>query len=178
MEKLRKNWLIALFILAFSSMPMSVNAVPIALDGSWTILGETMDNGDFFTGSWSWDSPDPVRFDVTDLYVVTDVYKVYDFGAYVFNTPLLPDYADLGIGAFDSPPYTTDPDVAWVSEYFSSGSYLFGAGAHEITIKNVSIPSGFNDGTVAFRAIPEPSTLALLGLGLVALSLTRRRQRR
>ncbi len=178
MKKFRKNWLVLAFLSAFLAAPLNVSAVPLALDGSWTVLDEVMSDGDFFTGSWSWTSGSSVLFDITDVAVVTDVFEVYDKGSLAFSTPLLPDYAALGIGATDEPPYTTDPDVAWVTEEFSKGSYLFGAGSHDITIRDIRIPTDFLDGTVAFRAtvVPEPSILALLGLGLAAMGFVGRRK--
>ena len=124
------------------------------LDGTWIIIAEYMDEGDFFTGSWTWDEPYLVRFTITDLFVVTDEFEVYDNGVKVLTTPSLPDYAALGIGAFDSPPWTDDPDVALAEPKFSKGVLYLGPGSHEITIRDIDIPTGFPDGTVAFKAEP------------------------
>ena len=124
------------------------------LDGSWTILDEHMDEGDFFSGSWMWTSANPVTFTITDLYVVTDEFEVYDNGVLVLTTPSLPDYSELvpPIGAFDTPPWTSDPDTALAEPLFSKGIISFGPGSHEITIIDIDIPLGFSDGTVAFKA--------------------------
>ena len=124
------------------------------LDGTWIIIAEYMNEGDFFTGSWTWDEPYLVRFTITDLFVVTDEFEVYDNGVKVLTTPSLPDYAALGIGAFDSPPWTDDPDVALAEPKFSKGVLYLGPGSHEITIRDIDIPTGFPDGTVAFKAEP------------------------
>lgn len=124
------------------------------LDGSWTILDEYMDEGDFFSGSWMWTSANPVTFTITDLYVVTDEFEVYDNGVLVLTTPSLPDYSELvpPIDAFLSPPWTNNPDTALAEPLFSKGIISFGPGSHEITIRDIDIPSSFADGTVAFKA--------------------------
>lgn len=126
------------------------------LDGTWIIIDEFMDEGDFFTGSWTWDEPYLVRFTITDLFVVTDQFEVYDNGVKILTTPSLPDYAEIPIagGAYYDPPYTTDPDVALTRSEFSKRVLYLGPGSHVITIKDIDIPTGFPDGTVAFKAEP------------------------
>jgi hypothetical protein len=151
---------------------------PLILGGSWVVLDQTMKPGDFFAGTYTWDSAGPVVFTITDLYVVTDSYEVYDFGIKVATTPTLPDWNALGLGtAYVSPPWAGTPDQALADGRFSSASILFAAGSHEITIRDIHIPDLVPgvicmDGTVAFKAnaVPEPSSiLALLscvgGLG-------------
>jgi hypothetical protein len=123
------------------------------LDGTWVIINEFMDEGDFFSGGpWEWVAHCMVKFTITDLYVVTDEYEVYDNGVLVATTPSLPDYAELGIGAFDSPPWTNDPEVALTEPRFSSAVLYFGPGSHSIEIRDIDIPTGYGDGTVAFKA--------------------------
>jgi hypothetical protein len=151
---------------------------PMPLDGSWIVIDEFVPASGFFTGNWDWDSSTPVVFTITDLYVVTDAFQVYDSGGLVLTTPALPDYATLGIGAYDSPPWTGNADVALAEPLFSKGEIIFGAGYHNITIRAYQIPTGFSDATVAFNAvaIPAPAAILLGGIGVGLVGWLRRRR--
>lgn len=176
MKKINTNWLALSLLLAVAIIPFRVNAVPLTLDGSWTVLDQNpMNNGDFFADNYTWNSASSVQFDITDLFVVSDLFEVYDNNVLVLTTNIVDDYVGLGEAA--SFHYTTDADVAWADAYFSKGSIVFGAGAHDITIKDTRIPTGYPDGTVAFRAftVPEPLTLALLSVGLIGIGAARRK---
>ena len=134
-------------------------ATGMPLDGSWIILDEYMNVDEYFTGSWTWDSVFTVKFTITDLYVVTDRFGVYDWDNPVIDTPDLPDWDVLGFAdPYDSPPYTVDPDVALADGRFSCAVIYFTPGSHSITIKDIHIPPvsvggpDFPDGTVAFKA--------------------------
>ena len=133
----------------------------MALDGTWVILDKTMKVGDFFPGEpWTWDSPSlSVNFTITDLYVVSDQFEVYNHGDLVVTTPSKTDWDALGhASAWTSPPWTDDPDTALVSDFFSSAVITFPPGAYSITIKDIHIPpktaggEPCSDGTVAFKA--------------------------
>jgi hypothetical protein len=131
----------------------------LSLDGTWVILDEVMDEGDLFSGPWTWDSDLPVKFTITDLYVVTDRFKVYNGGSFVIETPNIPDWDVLGFaGPMVSPPYTVNPDVALADGRFSSALINFASGSHSIDIEDIHIPpvsvggDPFIDGTVAFKA--------------------------
>ncbi len=137
---------------------VSLSAV-MPLDGSWTILDEVMDEGDFFSGPYTWTSAFTVKFTITDLYVVSDQFEVWDNAALVTTTPAATDWDDIPVAtAFTEPPFTTDADVALASGSFSSAVIDFGPGSHSITIKDIHIPpttaggDPFIDGTVAFKA--------------------------
>lgn len=135
--------------------------IAIALDGTWVILDQYMKEGDYFSGGpWTWDSPSrSVNFTVTDLYVVSDRFEIYDDDVLVATTPLLTDWDAHGYeSAFTSPPWTDDPDIAVANGFFSSVVITFPPGKHSITIKDIHIPPRFaggracSDGTVAFKA--------------------------
>ncbi len=157
---------------------------PLSLDGTWIILDEYMSPGDFFTGEYTWDSASSVLFTITDLYVVTDYFEVYDNNVFVASTPVLPDWDTYTTNPFDSAVWTGDPDVALADGRFSSAAILFAPGSHSITISDVHIPklclecsSPFPDGTVAFKAesVPEPATFFLLGAGIIGIVTLRKR---
>lgn len=155
------------------------------LDETWIILDEVMTTGSFFTGSWSWTSPNPVEFTITDWAVVTDVFEVYDNAVLVATTPSLSDWDVLGLsGPKVSPPYTLDPDVALADGRFSSLVITFAAGAHTITVRDIHIPptsaggTPYVDGTVAFKAvvIPAPGAILLGSIGIAVVGWLRRKR--
>jgi len=158
--------------------PYSRALVPV--DGTWIVLDELMSEGAFYAGLFSYNSPNPIQVDVTDLYVVSDRNEVYLDGGLLGVTPAMPDWSSLlpPVGPLDDPPYTSDPAVAWLRPEFSKQSFALPAGFHLLTFRNTHIPldpSGvpYADGTMAFRLVPEPGSALLLLAG--ALVCRRRR---
>lgn len=137
----------------------AINAViTLPLDGTWICKDQFIGCCPaFYPDTYTFNSADPVSLNVTDNYVVTDACDVYDGGSLLFSTPLLPDWQALSYPSpFTSPPFTTDPNVAWANPLFSKGWKTVTAGAHTISIQATQVPAGFSDSTVCIRARAVP----------------------
>ncbi len=144
-------------------------------DGTWTVLDEFISVGSFYSGPWTYTSASAVALDVTDLFVVGDAADVYVDGSYFGSTPILPDYAALGLDPFGAS-FTSDPNVAWTNPLFSKGTFILPAGTHDVTFSPTFIPTGFSDATIAFRATAVPAPAAAGLAGLAGLAAFRRRR--
>jgi hypothetical protein len=136
---------------------------------AWTILAEPLTAGQFFSATWVSDVPYDMVFTLTDLYVASDRYEVYDGATLIFTTPAVNDWDVLGVlDPFTSPPYATDPDLAFSSGFFSKASITLGPGPHSIKIRDIHLPPSsiggppFEDGTVAFKAAPACAKISAL----------------
>ncbi|HYQ99240.1 MAG TPA: hypothetical protein VET86_04290, partial [Casimicrobiaceae bacterium] len=97
-----KRWLgaTALAVGAVLGALPAATATPLALGGPWIVLDQPMATGDFFTAPdttnvWTLTCPSTCRFIITDLFVATDRFEVYDGGVLIATTPLLPDWTAL-----------------------------------------------------------------------------------
>ncbi len=179
------------------TLPSLESVVNVPVNGNWVVLEEVMElppsGGRFYSPIYTFStSLSQVRIDVTDLYAVSDRNELW-FGlqpssVLIGATPVVPDWPSLPgppNSAFD-PPYTSDPNVAWLDPAFSKASFfltLSGSGTYYIRLKNIHIPpifgtTPFDTGTVAFRIVPEPTTGMLLAPFAIWLARRRRNARR
>lgn len=159
--------------------PLAGVPTPMPLDGTWIVLAEVMLEGDFFSGVWVWDSADAVTLTVTDLFVVSDEFEIYDNGGLIATSSSVSDWPGIGkTDPFDPPSFTADPKVALGSGVFSGVTIKLAAGHHEISIRDIHIPPiavggpPFVDGTVAFNAvIQEDGVPTVSEWGVVVFAL-------
>jgi len=109
--------------------------------------------------------------------VIGDGYTGWDNGVQIFANPVpFMDWkADGFLDAFSH--WTNNPDAAYADPLFAHATVALAPGAHSFTFQETSIPTGFNDGTIAFEVVPAPPGLLLLGSGLIGLGLARLRKR-
>nr|WP_295078566.1 PEP-CTERM sorting domain-containing protein [uncultured Roseateles sp.] len=151
-------------------------ATPYVKGGFWTTSGSQylgLDNGDgAFLGG------DSLTFNLTGsvrafgLYVITGGDVVAgDIGLTMGNTQMSNGASADRSDGFGSYAYffglVSDTDLGSITMKFGDGSYLMTA-----TVDDVSLYAAKQTGT-----IPEPASLALLSLGLLALCATPQRQR-
>ena len=191
---MRKLFALALVATLVVAAPQA-EAVGLVADGNWVVLNDVMATGDFFTGtgtgsvnlagatSYDFVAAGVMTFDITDYWVMTDQFEIYDNDALIWTTPNVPDWSAYTADPYDPLYWTGDQDVAWTSMPYSKSRLFFGAGSHSLKIRDIHIPPNvngepFGDGTTAFRltegAVPEPGTLLLLGGGLAAAAIRRR----
>lgn len=160
--------------------------VDVPVDGTWVGLEEVMQEGWYYSPIFSYTTSLPsIQIDVTDFLVVSDRNEVWlgpPGATLVGATPAVSDWPALSppVGPFDDPPWTDDPQTAWGRPEFSKASFVLpGNGTYYFRLKNIHIPpteggQPFDTGSVAFRLVPEPSTL-LASLPVLVWLLRRRR---
>lgn len=154
----------------FQTAQIQVYEMP--LDGTWVKL-EQKDSTPFtFAGQWTWNTPDPVKLNVTDWLWSGDWFEIYDNGVLLSGGLLMSGSPNF---------YAAEPQDALGKSSFSQFSWILAPGLHLITIRSIQKAPTFDDATVAFNAqrvstVPDSgTTVVLLGLALAGMETLRRK---
>jgi hypothetical protein len=110
-------------------------------------------------GPFTFNAATPVRLDVTDDFFQGDRFEVFDFGASLGLTSSVASALAGEVG----------PEAAFNSPLWSHGSFFLSAGAHSITIGAAANPYDGGRGYLRALSVPEPHSIAISALALIAL---------
>ncbi|MEP7364097.1 MAG: PEP-CTERM sorting domain-containing protein [Acidobacteriota bacterium] len=106
-----------------------------------------------------WTFSGPGTLFVLDLFLSVDQFDLYDFGVLLGTTSVPTSGGGCG----------NDIACAILDAQYSRGTFLLGGGNHSLTIVQTAGQTGAAVFSVNAGEVPEPSSYALLGLGLAAL---------
>lgn len=136
-----------------------------AIGASDRVLAANINNE---KGAYAYNLTSAAMFRITDQFIVGDIWKVFDSNVLILTSSFVGFAGGFGDDA--------TADAGWTSNAYSSGEVLLSAGAHSITVQGDGaggIPARFY---VRIDSVPEPTTLALIGLGLAGIAYSRKRK--
>ena len=159
-----------LFLALLIAFSISAYAATIPVDGGWQSFSFGATGS---VNSFDYTAATPVDIRIVDCCVIGDEFSVsLNGGAGVPTSDSQPWTGISTSGAFDGDDAWADPRLSHLT--------LAGPGGYNTIDTTVTInAAGFPDGGAAFirvdSAVPEPGVFGLLGIGLSALALLRRR---